>query len=103
MDSEKQNAKKRSRETEKYVLVHLARLDDTSSFACLVHKVTGEDDPVTGEGLHRSTPTARMASKTDFYDDQGNLLPAWSHVDENELLEFTREHHCSMVIAYLDD
>ena len=98
------NAKKRSRETEEYLLVHLVgAYGDTSSFPCIVHKVTGEDDPITGKGLHRSTPTSRLAAGTDFYDDQGELLDGWSNVDEDYLREFTHEHHCTMVIAYLDD
>lgn len=51
------NTKKRSRETEKYILVHLvSAYGDTSSFNCIVHEVTGEDDPHHGEGAPSQYP-----------------------------------------------
>ena len=96
--------KKRVRETEEtYVLVHLTdTYGDTSSFKCLTHRIEGDDDPITGKGLDRSTPSSRRASGLDFYDDStGELLPSWVRVGEEELLEFTQAHHCAVVIAYL--
>lgn len=98
--------KKRLRETsETYVLAHLVDVyGDTSEFHCIAHKIEGDDDPITGKGLHRSTPSSRRAAGVDFYDDStGDLLPSWTHVDEEQLLAFTQDHHCALVIAYLDE
>lgn len=77
---------------------------ETSAFHCIVHKIEGDDDPITGKSLHRSTPSSRRADGVDFYDDStGALLPAWTHLGGEQLLAFTQDHHCAVVIAYLDE
>jgi hypothetical protein len=85
-----------------YIILNMSSVYDanTDYFIYASIDVLGDIDPFK---LLWSCPSDREKLNFSIYDDEGEMLPGWTTLQDQEMIDFQRQHHCLVIGCKYDE